>query len=89
MWCAWYSEKQRRMVGYATYLGKKGSAVWVTEVSRDPDHRPSFPGSEKVGRVTHFVQVEERNHNKHPKHAMHPSHVEHDVSNHGAWLITN
>jgi hypothetical protein len=31
-------------------------------------------------RVTHFVQVEERNHNKHPKH---------DMSNHGAWLITN
>ena len=68
IWFAWYSEKQRNLVGFARYLDKSGEEIDVTEVNQNPEHIPTFNDSVRLGRVTHFCGVKARNHNKNSKY---------------------
>ncbi len=63
-WFAWFSEKQCKLLGYACYLNKKGLEVHVTELSQDPEFKHPFKDSVRLGRVTHFCGVQQRNHTK-------------------------
>jgi len=63
-WYAWYSSEQERLYGYAHYLNRRGEVCDVTEISQDPDHVHAYGDSIKLGRVTHFIGVQRRNHTK-------------------------
>lgn len=63
-WFAWYSLKQERLYGYAHYLNKQNEVVSVTEINQDPEYEHSWSDSVRIGRVTHFMGVQKRNHTK-------------------------
>lgn len=63
-WFAWYSEKQFQLYGSALYINKKGDVVEVTEINQNPEFKSSYSDVVKLGRVTHFIGVKKRNHNK-------------------------
>lgn len=82
-WYAWYSKRQEGLYGYAHYLNKKGVLVAVTEVSQDPEHKHFYNDSVRLGKVTHFCNVQGRNHNKRrgkEPDKMIPSELKYDIS---------
>jgi len=54
-------------LGYAHYINKKGELVAVTELNQDPEHQHPHKDAIRLGRVTHFCGVQQRNHGKHKK----------------------
>lgn len=63
-WYGFYSEKQRRLFGYAEYLDTKEQPVAVTEVSPNEKYVLAYRDRVRVGRLTYFCRVRERNSTK-------------------------
>lgn len=63
-WYAWFSDKQRKLYGYAFYINKKGEKISVTEVNINPNYKHPYKDNIKLGQVTHYCYVVERNHTK-------------------------
>jgi hypothetical protein len=58
-WFGFYSEKQRKLYGYAEYINIEGNKVLITQVSNDIKYRHPYADSIKLGHVIYFCTLKQ------------------------------
>ena len=58
-WFGFYSEKQRKLIGYAEYITVAGYKVPITQISKDINYIHPYSDSIRYGHVIYFCGIKE------------------------------